>query len=441
VTLPHRKLVLGAEFHQSGDHEGAWRLPGAQPHRGTDIAYYQRLSRIAEQGKFDFVFFADFLAFNPSVRYSVRWEMEPLSLLAAIAAVTERIGIVATGSTIFTEPYNIARAFATLDHVSGGRAAWNIVTSGAPAAARDYGYEEVLAHHERYVRAAEYVDVVKRLWDSSDGGRTWPLDHAGQHIDVAGALNVARPPQGYPVLVQAGQSEDGKDFAGRHAEVVFTAQPNLAEGQAFYKEMRGRAQKAGRPPDSIRILPGFLAVIGSTEEEAQRLKDRMDDLIHPGHYEHFLASFGIDLGKYPLDEPLPRKFGDVTNFNGIKSRLSVIETIVADMGGVVTPRQLVRRIAGSRGHILGVGTPAQIADQMALWFNSNAADGFIVKPANLPQGIENFVEHVVPELRKRGIYREDYEGATLREHLGLATPPNPNLQPAAAGASPLKEIA
>jgi len=441
-----RQLILGAEFHQSGDHEGAWRLPTAQPERSTDISYFQELSQVAERGKFDFVFFADFLAYRPSIRYSVRWAMEPISLLAAVSAVTERIGLVATGSTVYTEPYNLARTFATLDHISGGRAAWNIVTSGEPAASRDFGEDHPPSHHDRYVRAREFVEVVTGLWDSweddaivadrtsgtyANPAQLHELRHRGANLSVAGALNLPRPPQGHPVLVQAGSSDDGRSFAARYAEIVFTAQPTVEAGQAFYSDIKSRVQAVGRSRDSIKIIPGFLAVIGSTEEEAKRLKNDLDDLLLPEVYAGLLSSFGIRLDGLDLDSPLPEKLGDVSNFNGIKSRLAVIESLVAEWGGSgkLTIRELVRRLAGSRGHVNCVGTPEQVADKMETWFRQNAADGFIVKSSHLPGCIETFVEEVVPILQRRGIYRTEYAGTTLREHLGLERPENSFTQP------------
>ncbi|KCB29011.1 LLM class flavin-dependent oxidoreductase [Bordetella hinzii] len=442
-----RQLILGAEFHQSGDHEGGWRMPAAQPWRGTDLAYYQALSREAERGKMDFVFFADFLAYTPRIRQSVRWELEPLTLLAGIAAATSHIGLVATGSTLYNEPYNLARSFATLDHISGGRAAWNIVTTGEPATAQDFGHASVVPHGERYAHAHEYVDIITSLWDSwqddavaadrehgryAHPERIHPLSHDSARHRLHGALNLPRTPQGRPVLVQAGSSEDGRNFAARHAEMVFTAQPTLDYAQAFHQDLRRRAAAFGRDPDTLKILPGLLTVIGSTDEEAARLREQLDDLLVPSVYATLLAGYGIDLSKHDLDDPLPEKLGDISDFEGIKSRLAIIEHLVRHWNEKLTIRQLVRRLAGSRGHLAVVGNPERIADTISTWFGQGGADGFIIKSSHLPGGIQDFVDQVVPLLQARGIYRRDYSGRTLRDHLGLDRPRAPAASRAAA---------
>lgn len=407
-------------------------MPTAQPWRGTDLSYYQALSRVAERGKMDFVFFADFLAYTPRIRQNVRWELEPLTLLAAIAATTERIGVVATGSTLYTEPYNLARAFATLDHLSGGRAAWNIVTTGEPATAGDFGHQEVLPHHERYVHAHEYVALIRKLWDNWGDGpdgraaatpaQAEPLHYQSDRHRVLGAFNLPRTPQGRPVLVQAGSSEDGRNFAAAHAELVFTAQPTLETAQAFYAEMGSRVAAHGRPPGALKVVPGFLTVIGSTDEEAARLREQLDDLLAPEVFETLLSGFGIDVSQYDLDDPVPADLGDIDRFQGIRSRYAIIELLIRQWGGTLTIRQLIRRLAGSRGHLAVVGTPERIANTMQDWFEQRAADGFIVKSSHLPGGIQDFVDHVVPLLQRAGIYREDYAGQTLRHHLGLERP-------------------
>ncbi len=432
MNTPTRQLILGAEFHQSGDHEGGWRLPSAQPWRGTDLAYYQALSRVAERGKMDFVFFADFLAYTPRIRQSVRWELEPLALLAGIAAATEHIGLIATGSTLYNEPYNLARAFATLDHLSGGRAAWNIVTTGEPHTARDFGHQAVLPHAQRYAHAHEYVALIRRLWDSwgdaaggvanTDPARARELAYRSERHRVAGALNLPRTPQGRPVLVQAGSSEDGRRFAAAHAEIVFTAQPTLAAAQAFYADMQRRVDEAGRAAQSLKVVPGFLTVIGSTDAEAARLRERLDDLLAPEVYETLLSGYGIELSQHDLDDPVPAQLGDISQFEGIRSRYAVIESLIKQWGPGLTIRQLVRRLAGSRGHLAVVGTPERIAATMQQWFEQRGADGFIVKSSHLPGGIQDFVDQVVPLLQQAGIYRRDYDDATLRDHLNLPRP-------------------
>jgi N-acetyl-S-(2-succino)cysteine monooxygenase len=371
---------------------------------------------------------------------------EPLTLLSALSAVTEHIGLVATASTTYNEPYHLARKFASLDHLSGGRAGWNIVTSSQDAEARNFNRDHHMDHALRYERAREFVRVTTGLWDSWDDDaflrdkesgvyvdpdKVHVLNHKDKHFSVRGPLNVARPVQGYPVLVQAGASEDGQDFAAQAAEVIFTAQPTLAEAQAFYAGIKGRLAKYGRSPDQLKIMPGIFAVVGQTEQEAKEKYDQLQDLIDPIVGLSLLSGLvgNVDLSGYPLDGPLP----ELPETNNNKSRLKLVQ----DLAGreKLTIRQLYLAVAGARGHRTIWGTPVQIADQLEEWFINDAADGFNIMPPYLPGGLDDFVELVVPELRRRGLFRTEYEGRTLRENLGLIRPTSQFSVNAAASAS------
>jgi N-acetyl-S-(2-succino)cysteine monooxygenase len=427
-----RKLHLNAFLMGVGHHEAAWRHPRTEPARLTDVRHYQELARIAERGKLDSVFLADGVALQGNVAHNALGGLEPLTLLSALATVTDHIGLIATVSTTYNEPFHVARKFASLDHISGGRAGWNIVTSAGEAEARNFGVERP-AHAARYARATEFLDVVRKLWDSweddaivgdriggryADTGKIHPIEHAGEHFAVHGPLNTSRPPQGHPLLVQAGSSEDGKEFAARHAEAVFTAQQTLAEGQAFYADLKGRLASYGRDPDDLLVLPGISPIIGSTEREALRLEKELEDLIIPAYGLAQLAHMtGIDLNEDALDKPLP----DISiETEGAQSRRKLVVDLARRER--LTVRQLLGRLAGGRGHRVVAGTPEQIADQIEEWFRSGAADGFNIMPPLLPSGLSDFVDHVVPELQARGLFRHEYEGRTLRDNYGLARP-------------------
>ncbi|GAA3140588.1 LLM class flavin-dependent oxidoreductase [Planomonospora alba] len=432
ARTPARKLRLNAFLMGVGHHEAAWRHPRTEPARVTDVRHYQHLARTAERGKLDSVFLADGLALHGNVRHNALAGLEPLTLLSALAAVTERIGLIATASTTYNEPFHLARAFASLDHISGGRAGWNIVTSAGEAEAHNFGRERP-AHADRYARAAEFVEVATALWDSweddailadrrageyADTGKIHALDHAGAHFRVRGPLTTSRPPQGHPVLVQAGSSEDGKEFAARFAEAVFTAQQTLAEGRAFYADIKGRLARYGRHADELLVLPGISPIIGSTEREALRLEKELEDLIVPAYGVQQLSNLlGVDLTGHPLDAPLP----DVPQATeGQQSRLKLVTDLARRER--LTLRELIGRLAGGRGHRVVTGTPEQIADRIEEWFTGGAADGFNVMPPLLPSGLEDFVDHVVPVLQARGLFRTEYEGRTLRENYGLVRP-------------------
>ncbi|MFI1393545.1 LLM class flavin-dependent oxidoreductase [Streptomyces sp. NPDC020681] len=434
-AAPDRQFHLNAFLMNAGHHDAAWRHPRTQPERITDLSYFQELARIAERGRLDSLFLADGVALWGNARYNAVGGFEPLTLLSALAVATEHIGLIATVSTTFNEPFHVARKFASLDHLSGGRAGWNIVTSGNVAEARNFGREEHLEHALRYERAAEFLDVTKQLWDSwrddapvidrergvySEEDAVRAIDHRGTHFRVDGPLNVQRPPQGHPLLVQAGSSEDGKEFAARYAEAVFTAQQTLADGQTFYKDLKSRLAKYGRKPDQLKILPGICPVIGSTEAEALALEDELTALQVPEYgLQQLSGMLGTDLSGLPLDGPLP-ELPQERDINGNKSRF----TLVAELARreQLTIRQLIARLGGGRGHRVFAGTPEQIADQLQEWFTEGAADGFNIMPPYLPGGLEDFVDQVVPLLQERGLFRTEYTGRTLRDHYGLERP-------------------
>ncbi|MFF3322563.1 LLM class flavin-dependent oxidoreductase [Streptomyces sp. NPDC002889] len=430
-----RQFHLNAFLMNAGHHDAAWRHPLTQPERITDLSYFQELARTAERGKLDSLFLADGVALWGNARYNAVGGFEPLTLLSALAVATEHIGLIATVSTTFNEPFHVARKFASLDHLSGGRAGWNIVTSGNVAEARNFGREEHPEHALRYERAAEFLDVTKRLWDSwrddapvidrergvySEEGAVRSIDHRGTHFRVDGPLNVQRSPQGHPLLVQAGSSEDGKEFAARYAEAVFTAQQTLADGQTFYKDLKSRLAKYGRTAGQLKILPGICPVIGATETEARALEDELTGLQVPEYgLQQLSGMLGTDLTGLPLDGPLP-ELPEEQDINGNKSRFTLVAELARRES--LTIRELIARLGGGRGHRVFAGTPEQIADQLEEWFTQGAADGFNIMPPLLPGGLDDFVDHVVPLLQQRGLFRTEYAGHTLRDHYGLERP-------------------
>ncbi|MGA2289926.1 LLM class flavin-dependent oxidoreductase [Bradyrhizobium sp.] len=431
-----RQLTLNLFIYPGGHHEAAWRYKGSEPQRAFDIEYYQELARRAEAAKFDAVFFADGPALADNIRYAARFRLEPITWLAAIAAVTSRIGLIATASTTYSEPYNLARLFASLDHISHGRAGWNIVTTSAPQAAQNFGLPEHPPHGERYEKAKEFLDVVTKLWDSweddalvidpasgifADTDRIHSIDHVGKHFRVRGPLNTARSPQGRPVYVQAGSSDDGRAFAARFAEAIFTAHQTLGSAQQFYSDIKSRAKAFDRKPEHVKILPGISPFIGSTQSEARALQEEFDDLIQPEYsLVQLRRMIGVDLSGHDLDAPFPRHLIDTKGPAGVASRFQLVVDIIDRERPTI--RQLLRRLAGGRGHWVIAGTPEEVADNIQTWFENGAADGFNVMPPWLTGGFDAFVEQVVPILRKRGLFREDYTGATLRDHYGLPRP-------------------
>ena len=438
-TAPNRRqLHLNLFLMGVGHHEAAWRHPRTDPADLSSLAHFQRLAATAEAAGFDSVFLADGVE-GPDPARANAWvsHFEPFTLLAALAVGTERIGLIGTVSTGFTEPYNLARQFASLDHLSNGRAGWNIVTSAGDRAARNFNRTANQDHAVRYQRAAEYLEVVQALWDSweddallldrengvvTDPAKLHEINHSGEHFQVQGPLNIPRGPQGRPLLVQAGSSEDGRGFAARHAEAVFTAQQTLAEGQGFYSDLKARAAALGRDRAGIVVLPGIVPVLGSTEAEAKALDQELDDLIDPARAIGTLSTLlGVDLSEHPLDAPLP-PLPPVSAINGAKSRFELVRDLAER--DRLTLRQLVGRLGGGRGHQVLAGTPEQVADHIELWFTQGAADGFNIMPPILPDGLDLFAEHVVPLLRERGLFRTEYSGRTLREHYGLPRPAN-----------------
>jgi FMN-dependent oxidoreductase (nitrilotriacetate monooxygenase family) len=441
MSNEQRKLRLGAFIMATGHHIAAWRHPDSDADAGHNIDHYRQLAQTAERGLFDLVFVADSPAGwdgdkddEVKARVSHSAHFEPVTLWSALSQVTERIGFVATASTTYEDPYLLARKFASLDHISKGRAAWNVVTTGADVS-KNFSIAGHPAHANRYERAEEVVDLVLDLWDSYeddalirdkqsgvylDPSKVHKVNHKGKFFDVAGPLNVARSPQGRPVVVQAGASEPGRELAARTAEVIFTANQTLADGQEFYSDIKGRLAKFGRRPEQLLIMPGIFPVLGGTEKEAQDNYEFIQSLVHPTIAWSILKQYytGVDLSGYSLDDvapPLP------TNTELNKSRLKLVSDLAARG---LTLRQLYLSLATARGHRTVIGTPEQIADAIIEWFANGAADGFNIMPPVLPVALTDFVDQVVPILQKRGLYRTEYEGSTLRENLGLERPVN-----------------
>jgi alkanesulfonate monooxygenase len=433
-----RQLHLGAFMRPASIHTGAWRYPGAWPDMNFNLPHLKQAIQTLERAKFDAFFMADHMAvLNMPVdalkRSHTVTSFEPFTLLSALSQVTENIGLVATGSTTFDAPYHIARRFASLDHLSSGRAGWNIVTTSNPDAALNFGLEEHWEHGERYRRAREFYDVVTGLWDSwaddafvrdveqgifFDPAKMHVLDHKGKYLSVRGPLPIARPVQGWPVIVQAGASDAGRQLAAETAEAVFTAQSDLDAGRQFYADVKGRMEKAGRNRDHMKILPACFVVVGDSVEEAKAKRDKLDSLVN---YANAIGSLSIALGhdasKFDPDRPLP----EIPESNASKSGRERAINLARREN--LTVRQLAQRLGGYSGLAM-VGTPKTIADQMEEWLETEGSDGFTLMFPYLPGGLDDFVERVVPELQQRGLFRRQYEGKTLRENLGLPRPTN-----------------
>ncbi|MET0790300.1 MAG: LLM class flavin-dependent oxidoreductase [Polyangiaceae bacterium] len=439
-----RTLHLGAFLQSSGYHPAAWRHPDAQADGGLNLAHYRSLAETAERGRFDLIFVADFPGApsreNAGARVSAHFE--PVTLWSALSALTRHIGFVASASTTYDDPYLTARRFASLDWISGGRAGWNVVTTFANVA-RNFSRDEHLEHDLRYARAEEFVDVVKGLWDSHEDDafvrdkasgtyvdleKVHLLNHVGPHFQVSGPLNVARPPQGHPVVFQAGSSSPGRELAARTADGVFTAALVIEEAQAFYRDLKARMARSSRQPDELVIMPGLFPVLGGTELEAKAHYEELQALAPPSAAWTTLRNLygGIDLSGYSLDDPAPPP---PTVTSGPQGKLRVTADLIARTQP--TLRELYNQIA-QHTHRVVVGTPEQVADTIQLWFESGAADGFNILPPVLPRSLAEFVAEVVPILQRRGLYRREYEGTTLREHLGLRRPPNTLAQRASA---------
>jgi FMN-dependent oxidoreductase (nitrilotriacetate monooxygenase family) len=434
-----RQLHLGAFMRPASIHTGAWRYPGAWPDMNFNLPHLKQSIQALERAKFDAFFMADHMAvlnmpMDALKRSHTSTSFEPFTLLSALSQVTERIGLVATGSTTFDAPYHIARRFASLDHLSAGRAGWNIVTTSNPDAALNFGMDDHMEHGERYRRAREFYDVVTGLWDSwaddawvrdvedgvfFDPAKMHVLNHKGKYYSVRGPVNIARPVQGWPVIVQAGASESGRQLAAETAEAVFTAQSDLAAGREFYADVKGRMEKLGRSREHMKILPACFVVVGDTVEEARAKRQKLDSLVN---YANAIASLSIALGhdasKFDPDAPLP---DNIPESNASKSGRE--RAIALGKRDHLTVRQLAQRLGGFSGLAM-VGTAETIADEMEEWIETEGSDGFTIMFPYLPGGLDDFVNRVVPELQRRGLFRRDYEGTTLRDHLGLPRPKN-----------------
>lgn len=432
-----RQMHLNLFIQSRGHHEASWRHPGASELPLTDIDYSVQMAQNAEAGHFDSIFLADVLGLWNDVRATPFNWLEPITTLAAVAMATKRIGLIATCSTTYTEPYNLARQFSSLDHISRGRAGWNIVTTWSHQAGSNYGGLQ-LAHADRYERAEEYMSVVKGLWDSwsddavaddragglyADPKRVRKVAHKGPFYEVAGPLNLPRSPQGRPVFVQAGSSDTGRRFAARHAEAVFTAHMEQSTAKAFYQDLKKLVVEEGRRAQDVLILPGFSPVIASTEKEAQRYTDELNELadVEIGRSRMSGRFGGYDFSKIPLDKVLTvEDFPPPDTVEASRSRTEVIVSFVKNERP--TLRQLLAKLAGARGHFTFAGTPEQCADLMQDWVDNGVSDGFNLMPPVLPEMLDVFIAEVVPILQRRGLFRRAYSGTTLRDHFGISRP-------------------
>ena len=437
-----RKIRLGVSMIGMGYHLAGWRHPEASAGGNMELQHAVRVTQTAERGLLDMAFLAD----GVGIRFndvpagalshtSKNVQFEPLTLLSALAMVTSHVGLAATASTTYNEPYHVARKFASLDHISGGRAAWNVVTSATDMEAQNFGLIGAPPKTGRYDRAAEFVEVVKGLWESweddafirdkatglnYDPAKVHVLNHEGAHFRVKGPLNVARTPQGRPIIIQAGASDQGRELAAATADVIYAAAQTIEDARAYYDDVKGRMAQYGREPEHLKIMPGIMAVPGRTRQEAQDRYEVLQELVQPVVGLGALANYLGDLSAYDLDGPVPEP-------DPADRRDHSRGAIFLEMArrGNLTIRQLYLSIAGGNGHRMVVGTPADIADAMEEWFHGGGADGFNLLPTWLPGGLEEVVEMVIPELQRRGLYRTAYEGRTLRENLGLAWPEHP----------------
>ena len=427
-----RQLHLNLFIYGCGHHRAAWRHPNSSVDQLGDIRYYQSLAQLAERGKFDAIFFADG-QYTDSVSDGPRWFVEPLTTLSALAVATERVGLITTVSSTFYTPFHAARMLSSLDHISKGRIGWNVVTSMYDAEARNHGHESMPDHAWRYARAAEFIDVTKRLWDSwpdaalridkkgvyADESLVHQINHHGDHFLVDGPLTLPRSPQGHPVLFQAGASEQGRNLAALEAEAIYAVAYDLAASQAYYRDIKKRVKAAGRSVD-VPIMPGLVTYVASTQAEVLAKQRELDVLLPADASLRQLSMFvGQDCMQWELDAPVP-DLPPLESCTGPKGRYGTILRIIEKEQPTV--RQLLGRLAAGGGHCTMVGTPDAIADQMEQWFLNEGADGFNLMPPALPSSIEDFIEHVVPILQQRGLFRKDYSGFTLRDHLGLNRP-------------------
>jgi FMN-dependent oxidoreductase (nitrilotriacetate monooxygenase family) len=427
-----RQMHLGVFVLGSGNHSAGWRHEGAFTSH-MELPVMQEIARISERGKFDLLFISDSMAMDPTDHPSFLCRFEPTTLITALAACTTHVGLGATVSTSFSEPFNVARIFASIDHLSAGRAAWNVVTSSNAKAALNFNLDEHIEHELRYARANEFVDVVRGLWDCWDDGaivadkvtgryidadKVRPLNHHGRFFKVRGPLNMARCPQGRPVIIQAGGSPSGLELAARTADVVFSVVQELAPAKIAYADLKGRMAKYGRSPDEIAVLPGVMPIVGDSDAEAREKLAKLQSWITPTNAKTLVASrIGYDVSNYPLDGPVPPPPAALNSrtFPAVLYEMAKRENM--------TLRDLYNLTAAARGHWVLCGTPHRIADTLERWFVEGAADGFNILPAHFPGGFAEFVDRVVPELQRRGLFRRDYQGATLRDHFGLARVP------------------
>jgi len=437
MTAAKRQLALNVFLTRHGHHPGGWRLPGSPGGGNPDFNYWANLVKTAERGKFDAAFFADFVGQSgdevADIERSPRGQgFEPLTLTSALAAVTSKIGLVATVNINYNEPYNVARRFASLDHLSGGRIAWNVIASYAAGAIKTFGVDDVLEHDLRYEKAGEFIDLAKKIWDSWDDGAfdhpdkasgkfldassIHPVNHEGKYYKVNTYLDIARPIQGYPVFVQAGNSDVGREFAAKYAEVIYASAQTLEAAQEFYNDVKGRLKKYGREDDHLKITPGLSYHLGGTEQEAHAKFDALQEAVDLSGRINF---WGYDLTGYDLDGPLP----DLPEPDTGRGRWKQITDLAK--AEKLTIRQLILRYSVVRGHRVVIGTPEQIADKIEDWFLQKGADGFNLIPPLLPGSLDDFVDQVVPLLQKKGIFRQEYQTSTLRGHLGLPRPANP----------------
>ena len=434
MSATSRQMHMGVFVLGTGNHSAGWRYPGAATSH-MQLPVIQEIGRIAEAGKFDLLFISDSMVMEPSDHPSFMCRFEPTTLITVLSATTTHIGLGATVSSSFSEPFNVARIFGSIDHISGGRAAWNVVTSSNPKAALNFNRDEHLEHELRYQRANEFVDVVRGLWDCWDDGaivadqatgryidpdKVRTLDHKGRFFQVRGPLNMARCPQGHPVIIQAGGSPSGLELAARTADVVFSVVQELEAARAAYADLKGRMAKYGRAPDEIAVLPGVMPIIGATDAEAREKLAKLQSWLTPTNAATLVASrIGYDVSCHPLDGPVPPP----PKSEGSRTFAHVLyETAQREK---MTLRDLYNLTAAARGHWVVCGTPQRIADTLEEWFVAHAADGFNILPPYFPGAFADFVVLVVPELQRRGLFRRDYEGTTLRDHFGLARVPTP----------------
>ncbi|USK65764.1 LLM class flavin-dependent oxidoreductase [Peribacillus frigoritolerans] len=434
-----RQMKLAAYLIGTGMHVASWRHPTSNPNASIDVKALQRLSKIAEKGKFDLAFVADSLAINHESHPQILNRFDPIVLITALAAATEKIGIGATASTTYSEPYVLARQFASVDHISGGRVGWNVVTTADATGetALNFSRDKHLAHDHRYERAEEFIDVVQGLWDSweddafvhnketgqfFDPDKVHELRYKGNYFSVKGPLNIARSAQGQPVIIQAGASIPGQRLAARTAEVVFTHWDNIEESKRYYQELKSSLMAFGRSVEELHILHGISPIIGETEEIAIQKYNKLQSLVDPYESLKFVSGYmgNVDFSKYSLDTPA--KDVEFPLVNSIQSNFNEMKKIIGEED--IKVGELYARFFSPARRDRFVGTPTQVADEMEVWFTEKAADGFMLQFPLLPGDLEDFVGKVVPILQERGLFRLDYEGATLRDHLGLKNPKN-----------------